>query len=60
VGKHKDAKNALAIVDPFGNLLALGSDRFDISPIHTSMHKVLGDLTEFRFRAIDEELLSRP
>ena len=38
----------------------MGSDRFDLSPIHTAMHKVVGDLTEFRFSAIDEELKRRP
>ena len=60
VSQYEKAKNALAIIDPFGNLLALGSDRFDLSPIHTAMHKVLGDLTEFRFSTIDEELKRRP
>ena len=34
------AKNALALIDSFGNVLFARADRFDLSPIKTCMANV--------------------
>lgn len=47
------ARNALALIDYFGNLILARSDRFDISPINSAIFNVVSDYSEFRFKQID-------
>jgi hypothetical protein len=44
------AKNAVALIDTFGNLLLARADRFDISPIHSAMVNLAQDYTNFCFK----------
>jgi cytosine deaminase len=43
------AKNALALIDPYGNFLLARADRFDVSPIHSSIVNVVADYQKFYF-----------
>lgn len=43
------AKNALALIDPHGNLLLARPDRFDVSPVHTAIVNVVIDYSQFYF-----------
>lgn len=43
------AKNALALVDSFGNLVMSRPDRFDLSPVHSSIVNTVIDYGKFYF-----------
>lgn len=43
------AKNAVALIDSFGNLLFACADRFDISPIKTAIVNVIVEYSELYF-----------
>jgi hypothetical protein len=47
------AKNALALIDPFGNLLIARADRFDISPVHSAIVNVVKDYGEFYLNLLE-------
>lgn len=50
-----DAENAVAFLDPFGNLLLCFADSFDVSPIQTAFMNVTQTYAEIRFRLMDDE-----
>jgi len=49
------AENAVAYIDPFGNLISAFADRFDISPIATAFMNVVQSYSRTRF-----ELMGQP
>lgn len=44
-----NAQNAVALIDPFGNLVAAAPDTFDISPINTGFMNVVEGYSQARF-----------
>lgn len=52
----KDAENAVAFLDPFGNLLLCFADTFDISPIQTAFMNVTQTYARIRFELMDKEI----
>ncbi len=55
VASTPQAQNAVAYIDPFGNLLSAFADRFDISPIATAFMNVVQSYSRTRF-----ELMGQP
>lgn len=55
VASTPQAKNAVAYIDPFGNLISAFADRFDISPIATAFMNVVQSYSRTRF-----ELMGQP
>ena len=51
------AKNAVALIDPFRNLLLASADRFDISPVATAFMNVVQQYAELRFQLADSSSL---
>ena len=49
VARTPKAMNAVAYIDPFGNLLSASADRFDISPIATAFMNVVQSYSRTRF-----------
>lgn len=43
------AQNAVALIDPFGNLVAISPDTFDISPINTGFMNVVEGYSQARY-----------
>ena len=43
------AKNAVALIDPFGNVVAAAPDTFDVSPINTGFMNVVEGYSQARF-----------
>lgn len=54
VKKTPAATNAVALVDPLGNLLAARADRFDLSPVHTAIVNAVKDYSLFRFEQFEK------
>lgn len=48
------AKNAIAIIDPNGNLLLARADRFDVSPVHTAIVSASKDYSLFCFEQFEK------
>jgi tRNA(Arg) A34 adenosine deaminase TadA len=48
------AKNAVALIDPFGNLLMATADRYDISPIQTAFMQLIQQYSKLRFNLANE------
>lgn len=44
------ATNAVALIDPFGNLVAAAPDTFDVSPINTAFMNVVEGYSQARFQ----------
>lgn len=49
------AKNAVALLDPFGNLVLCMADSFDISPVHTAFMNVTRSYAIARFELMDDK-----
>jgi tRNA(Arg) A34 adenosine deaminase TadA len=47
------ARNAVALIDYYGNLLMASADRFDISPISTAFMNTIQDYSKLRFKLIN-------
>lgn len=47
------ADNAVALIDPFGNLLLASADTFAVSPIATAFMNVVQDYSSIRFNLLD-------
>ncbi len=48
------AENAVAIIDPYGNLLAIGVDKPTKSPVATSLMNASSDYSRFLFKLISQ------
>lgn len=44
-----DAENAVALIDPFGNLVGAAADAFEVSPISTALQNVVQGYSQARF-----------
>jgi len=49
-----NARNAVAFIDYYGNLLMASADRFDISPISTALMLVVQNYSKIRFGLIND------
>lgn len=49
------AKNAVALLDPFGNVVLCLADSFDISPVHTAFMNVTQSYAIARFELMDDK-----
>lgn len=49
-----NARNAVAFVDYYGNLLMASADRFDLSPISTALMLVVQNYSKLRFNLIND------
>jgi tRNA(Arg) A34 adenosine deaminase TadA len=49
-----DAKNAVALLDPFGNVILCLADSFDISPVHNAFMNVTRSYAISRFELMDD------
>jgi cytosine deaminase len=47
------AKNAVALVDPFGNLIMASADTFDVSPVATGFMNLVQDYSKIRFNLVN-------
>lgn len=52
------ARNAVALIDYYGNLLMASADRFDISPISTAFMTTIQDYSKLRFTLINNPATS--
>lgn len=51
----KNAKNAVALIDNFGNLLGLETDHFETSPIDTAFMRLTQNYAKTRFQLMNHE-----
>lgn len=49
------SKNAVALIDPFGNLIAASADRFDIGSAYTAYMNTVRQYALFRYAAYNKE-----
>ncbi len=54
------SSNAIAMIDPHGNLLGIGVDRPETSPIATAMMNIVSDYSRLAFQLISEASLGAP
>jgi len=52
---EQDAKNSVALLDPFGNLILCLPDTFHISPVHTAFMNVTRHYATIRFELMDDQ-----
>ena len=50
-----EAKNAVALLDPFGNVILCLADRFDLSPVHTAFMNVTQSYAITRHGLMDDK-----
>ena len=50
-----EAKNAVALLDPFGNVILCLADRFDLSPVHTAFMNVTQSYAITRHGMMDDK-----
>jgi tRNA(Arg) A34 adenosine deaminase TadA len=53
VQQNVDAKNAVAFIDYYGNLLMASADRFDISPVATAFMTTVQNYSKLRFALVN-------
>ena len=58
ISQSPSARNAVAFVDYYGNLLMASADRFDISPIQTAMMTVIQNYSKLLFNLVNNPLVS--
>lgn len=54
VSNTPNARNAVAYIDYYGNLLMASADRFDISPIQTAMMTVIQNYSKLMFDLVND------
>lgn len=54
VQQTPNAKNAVAFIDYYGNLLMASADRFDINPVATAFMTTVQNYSKLRFSLIDD------
>lgn len=47
------AKNAVALIDPFGNLIMASADTFDINPVATGFMNLVQEYSKIRFNLVN-------
>ena len=52
------ARNAVALIDFYGNLLMASADRFDINPIATAFMTTTQEYARLRFALVDDPVTS--